>query len=66
MGTEDGKLGPWDEVVASFVDCRRRREFLLIAGLLDFDWVEVCCAARRSRVPLRPNYGEDIVWEQAL
>jgi hypothetical protein len=40
--------------------------FLLIAGLLYFAWAEVRCARAVLAYPFGVDYGEGIVWQQAL
>src|ERR1700722_12030679 len=40
--------------------------FLLIAGLLYFAWGEVRCARAVLAYPFGVDYGEGIVWQQAL
>jgi hypothetical protein len=40
--------------------------FLLIAGLLYFAWVEVRCARAVLAYPFGVDYGEGIVWQQAM
>jgi hypothetical protein len=40
--------------------------FLLIAGLLYFAWAEVRCAGAVLAYPFGLDYGEGIVWQQAL